>query len=443
MYPLPEVPPTLSVLHTLPSLNDMFNAVHGGRSLHGAKRTYLALCSRFPGHGIPLRKVQDMVSECPISQKDRLPLTTLPHTTKRQTLTQHVRTIGMDHVSVTPHDEDGYVGLLLLVELDTKQAYPVRDYSAPTVATILFRQYCTFCAYTSILSDPGSAFMANVVQQLNQWLGINPLISLVGRHESNGTEHVNALFMGHLRRLVHDERLTHRWASDTVLPLINHALATFQNDELGGLSPIELKFGTRALEHFMLPPPLVPGHDYTTLVQQLDANLAVVRSATSAFQATLRSRRHTTTPSQNQFSPGDVILWNPIEKALSFRSSKLAPKLLGPYRVISQHKNDISCEHVVLRTYHTLHSSRVTPFYGTLESENTVAHTVEEIMSHRGEWKDMKQMTFLVHWAGYDSSHDSWEPWPALLRVYKMHTYLRIQGQASKIPRSLLQNPNR
>jgi hypothetical protein len=288
--------------------------------------------------------------------------------------------------------------------------------------------------------------MADVVQQLNQWLGINPLISLVGRHESNGTEHVNALFMGHLRRLVHDERLTHRWASDTVLPLINHALATSPNDELGGLSPIELKFGTHALEHFKLPPPLVPGHDYTALVQQLDANLAIVRSVTAAFQATLRSKRHTTTPSQNQFAAGDVILWNPRENAFSFRSSKLAPKLLGPYRVISQNKNDISCEHIVLRTYHTLHSSRVTPFYGTLESGNTVAlldndeFTVEEILSHRGEWKDMKQMTFLVHWAGYDSSHDSWEPWSALRRVDKMHTYLRIQGKASKIPRSLLQN---
>jgi hypothetical protein len=46
----------------------------------------------------------------------------------------HKRTIGMDHVTVTPADEDGFVGLLLLVELDTKfpQAYPVRDYTAET-----------------------------------------------------------------------------------------------------------------------------------------------------------------------------------------------------------------------------------------------------------------------------------------------------------------------
>ena len=169
MYPLPEIP--LSALHTLPSLKDMFSAVHGGRCLHhGGKRIYLALCARYPGHGIPLRKVQDMVAECPICQKDRLPFQPLPHASTKQTLTQHIRTIGMDHVSVTPHDEDGYVGLLLLVELDTKssKADPVRDYSASTVATVLFRHYCTFGTYTSILSNPGSAFMADVVHQLNQ-----------------------------------------------------------------------------------------------------------------------------------------------------------------------------------------------------------------------------------------------------------------------------------
>ena len=86
---------------------------------------------------------------------------------------------------------------------------------------------------------------------------MKPLVSLVRRHESNGTEHVNALFVGRLRRLVHDERLTHTWASDTVLPLFLHSLATSPNDELGGLSPAELKFGSQALQHFQLPPPLV------------------------------------------------------------------------------------------------------------------------------------------------------------------------------------------
>jgi hypothetical protein len=211
------------------------------------------------------------------------PLTAIPQNAVRETLFHHQRTIGMDNVTVTPPDEDGYIGLLLIVELDTKfpQAYPVRDYSAPTVATILFKHYCTFGSYDAIFSDAGSAFTSEIVTHLNQWLGIQHNISIIGRHESNGTEHVNALFVGHLRRLVHDERLTTRWASDTVLPLINHALATSSNSELGGLSPAELKFGTLNYKKFQLPPPLQPGSNYASLVHQLNNNLAVVREITS------------------------------------------------------------------------------------------------------------------------------------------------------------------
>ena len=133
--------------------------------------------------------------------------------------------------------------------------------------------------------------MSNVVSDLNTWLGIPNRVSLIGRHESNGTEHVNALPVGHLRRLVYDERLIHRWASDTVLPLINHALSSAPDSELGGLSPAELKFGTTDYHRFNLPLPLIPGNNCCDLVQELDHNLATVRAITTAYQQCLRTRR--------------------------------------------------------------------------------------------------------------------------------------------------------
>ena len=95
---------TLLPLAVTPSITDMFHSVHGGRSLHyGAKRTYLALCKAlaFPGHGIPLRVIQDLVAECPTCQKDRIPLQLIPHNNIRETLMHHKRTIGIDHVTVT------------------------------------------------------------------------------------------------------------------------------------------------------------------------------------------------------------------------------------------------------------------------------------------------------------------------------------------------------
>ena len=172
--------------------------------------------------------------------------------------------------------------------------------------------------------------MSRVVRDLNLWLGIPHHVSLIGRHESNGTEHINAIFLGHLRHLVHDERLVHRWPSDTVLPPINHALATSPDTELGGLSPAELKFGTKDFPRVNLPPPIIPGNNYCELVQQLDNNLAIVRSVTNTHQAALSDARLSKTP-HNHYQPGDLILWNPCEHAHSIRTSKLAPKLLGPY----------------------------------------------------------------------------------------------------------------
>ena len=224
-----------------------------------------------------------------------------------QTLLHHTHSIGIDHITISPHDEDGYVGLLIVVEHDTKYpvAYSARDYSATTVATVLFKHFCTFGSFDFIYSDPGSSLISNVVSDLNTWLGIPHRVFLIGRHESNGTEHDNAL----LRRLVHDERLIHRWASDTVLPLINHALSTAPNYELGDLSPAELKFGTTDYYRFNLPLPLVPGINYCDLVQELDHNLATVHAISTTFQQSLRTRR-LRNQITNLYQPGDLILWN-------------------------------------------------------------------------------------------------------------------------------------
>lgn len=446
MYPIHTASPSLSAISTPTTITDMFNAVHGGRSLHhGAKRTYLALCRRFPGHGIPLRVVQDLVTECPLCQKDRLPIQTIEHNEVRETLFHHPRSIGIDHVTITPPDEDGYIGLLLVVELDTKfpQAYPIRDYTAYTAATVLFKHYCTFGTYDSLYSDPGSAFTATVLEHLNHWIGIPHHVSLVGRHESNGTEHVNGLFLGHLRRLVHDERFTTRWASDTVLPLINHAMMTLPNTEIGGLSPAELEFGTQDYARFQLPPPLSPGHTYSDLVIALDRNLAIVRSITSEYQNSLRQRRQCAMPSDshNVFQPGDHILWNPLETPQSFRSSKLSPKLLGPYEVIQQIKNDISCRHVVTNIVSKLHASRVTPYFGSPATAYTTAlldrdeYIIDLIVTHRGNPKKVSTLEFLVRWQNYSAIHDTWEPWMEMKNTSAVHLYLKTNNMKHIIPK--------
>ena len=118
-----------------------------------------------------------------------------------------------------------------------------------------------------------------------------------------------------------------------------------------------------------------------------------------------------------KYQPGDFILWNPQEHPKSFRSTKLAPKLLGPYVVIHQKTNDITCQHLQSHTEHVFHSSRVSPYIGSEVSAKNISlldaeeYVVESITNHRGTWKHLSMMEFLVNWRGYAPEDSTWERW--------------------------------
>ena len=198
-------------------------SVHGGRSFHlGAAETWRRARLMYPGIEIKQEAVREWVRNCAICQKTRQTgVKGLPEV-HRSLKPEHYRiTIGVDHVTVTPADKYGNTCVILIVEHFSHfpQAYPAKDYSADTVAHTLFRHICTFGLFDQLASDPGSAFMSDVVKQLNDYLGIHHKVSLVGRHESNGCEGSGKQFLRHLRTLVMDERLRDRWSDDTVLPL--------------------------------------------------------------------------------------------------------------------------------------------------------------------------------------------------------------------------------
>ena len=100
-----------------------------------------------------------------------------------------------------------------MVEHFTKHVvvYPAKEYTSQSLATALFQYFTTFGVFEEVWSDPGSVMMADMVEQLNKWLGIRHVVSLINRHESNGVEGTNKQLLRHLKTLVHDERIVQRW----------------------------------------------------------------------------------------------------------------------------------------------------------------------------------------------------------------------------------------
>ena len=189
--------------------------VHGGRNLHyGVAFTWMKAKLRYPKAKISMEAVRNFVRECPMCQKTRQ---TGIVGLKPQTLSlkppSYRRTVGIDHVTVTPEDIQGNKCAILIVEHFSHfgVAYAAKDYSAETAAKALFKHYCYHVTYDQIASDPGSAFMSEVFQQLNGWLSTEHKVSLIGRHESNGYEGTGKQLLRHLRTLVNDTRLYDRF----------------------------------------------------------------------------------------------------------------------------------------------------------------------------------------------------------------------------------------
>ena len=362
------------------TVDSILQEVHGGRSMHyGAHYTWLRAKLRYPQAKISIRTVLDYVQMCPMCQK------TKRHTgikgLKGQTLSlkpaSYRRTVGADLTTVTPVDKHGNSCVILVVEHFSHfpVAYPAKDYSAETVALALFKHYCTHGTFDQLASDPGSAFMSEVVRQLNKWLGVLHKVSLVGRHESNGCEGSSQQFLRHLRALVLDERLYDSWSDDRVLPLINLHLASYPTEETGGYTPLQLKYGTLDAKHFILPNDLIlePGVRATALIKALDENLRIIRTISHDLQQQLAAERSAKDKSISQYEPGDLVLFNPREQPTDHLETKLHPNWLGPFEVVRQVKNDVTAKHIVLNTEATMHVERLKPFYGTYEQALSIA----------------------------------------------------------------------
>lgn len=396
---------TVTDVHTL-TLDDMLRQVHGGRALHyGAAETWRRAKELFPEAHVPVQAVRDWVRECPLCQKLRnTGIAGLPPLTLSLKPESFRSAVGVDHVTVTPPDEAGNTCLILIVEHFSHfpQAYAAKDYSSETVARALFKHFCTFGCYDTLCSDPGSAFMAEVIQQLNKWLGIRHKVSLVGRHESNGCEGSGKQYLRHLKALVADERLSHKWSDDTVLPLINFELASYPTSETGGYTPFQLKYGTRDASFFRLPEGLPAGERIHTLIQTLDENIRTVREVSQKIQQDIAAGRRSNDKPFMHYEPGDLILWNPRERPSDHLAHKLDPDWLGPYEVINHVKNDIECRHLILQTVHKFHVTRVKPFFGSYEDAIRCAkldqnqYYIRSITGYTGNPHVRSTMTFTV-----------------------------------------------
>jgi hypothetical protein len=389
---------------------DLFDKVHGGRRSHpGELRTWKALCKEFPGHGISMQTIYDFVRQCPVCQKIRQ--TAVPDI---QPLTLHLKPpharsrIGVDVLTITPTDTYGNTYCIVVVEHFTKFAtiYPSKTKDDEAMATALFQHFCRFGTFDELLSDPGSDLTSKTVVLINKWFGIDKMLSLVNRPQSNGVEPTNKKILRHLRALVHDERVVNRWSDPTVLPIIEYFLNVPVHSETG-VSPIEAKFGSADSKYFVLPSedsPVVQEVTSVPLLKKMNEDIQSVREVSLSYQKTLieeRLSKNSKTP--NVYAPDSYVLY--VRDSQEFLPTKLSAPCVGPFIVMSHVNNDVTCRHPVIGVVKVFHSDRLKAFAGTPEDAYDLAlrdheqFVVAKILAYRGDPLVRTTMEFEVEFA--------------------------------------------
>jgi len=435
---------------------EVLSQVHGGRMGHfGVRRTWKWLNDFFPGHHIPYRVVEDYISSCAVCQKDRLGMTDTIKPIVRHLKPPHQRSIvGIDTLTITPADSEGYKYIFVLVNHFTKYSVlvPSKDKSAESMATAFFNYVCTFGLFDSIATDPGTEFTNELLSLLNKWIGMRHIFSLVDHHESCGVEGTNKQILRHLKAMVFDERVLRDWRAQ--LYMIQYMLNSTDNSETG-IKPFEAHFGSDAYVYCRMP----EVGDGTVLasayLQSLNENLKTLFEISKKHQDKLVEERTKSTPpeEQNQYQPGDLVLWQrDPDKPLP---SKLSPKFVGPFIVLDQYKNDVSCRNVLHGYVETFHVSRLKIFHGDLEAAKKVAmldndqYMVKQLLAYVGDPNVRTSVTFKVEfedgtiqWLKYSKDLFDSIPYEKFCRAHpELDPLLYDLATSKNIEKSLKERP--
>ena len=129
-----------------------------------------------------------------------------------------------------------------------------------------------------------------------------------------------------------------------------------------------------------------------------------------------------------QYQIGDFVLVK--SDSSRFKHSKLYPRYLGPYEVMSSYKADVECRPLVMGSISTFHMDRIKPFYGSREEAYRVAlvgynlYVIRAITAYRGDPEVRTTTSFEVVF-----EDDVWLPYnPDLAASVPFQEYCRAHA---------------
>ncbi len=334
--------------------------------------------------------------------------------------------VSTDFITGLPRTANGYDAILVFVDRLSKMAHFIpttKDVQAREFAQLFLDHVIKQHGIPSdIVSDRGSLFTSEFWTRLCERLSLTRKLSTAYHPQTDGqTERMNRVLEDMLRHYV-DASCSH-W--DDYLATAEFAVNSAINSSTE-YSPFMMMYGENP------PTPLtvgIPGTPMTEADQVVSRITEVLRQAKMALSAA-QSRAKVYADAkrmETSFEVNDLVLLSTKNLKLKVqktkRDTKLLPKFIGPLRVLERigrvayrlempprwKVHDVF--HVsLLRKYVTRGNQGyfAAPPVAWLDEEPL--YEVEKILQHADVRTGRKVVRrFLIKWANYDASHNSWE----------------------------------
>jgi len=151
--------------------------------------------------------------------------------------------VSIDTIGPLPVDEDGNEYIIVIIDSFTRwvELYACGGADAKEAVKALMSYIKTFGQPSQLLSDNGTQFANQVVDELCRILGTEFVRTVAHSHQENAiVERVNKEVLRHLRALVFDDKTHSRWSKRLIF--VQRILNTTEHESIG-VAPCQLLFG--------------------------------------------------------------------------------------------------------------------------------------------------------------------------------------------------------
>ena len=123
--------------------------------------------------------------------------------------------------------------------------------------------------------------------------------------------------------------------------------------------------------------------------------------------------------------------------------TRLHTRWRGPMEVVQANKAEYTLKDLVTNKLRVYHIKRLKPFFYNplhtnpreVAAKDLQEFVIDSIRDHQGSFTNKSDLTFTVHWAGYDTEDDTYEPWSNLKDTDQLHAYLTDNKLEQHIPK--------